>query len=87
MNTATIAREVPTAELSAPFEAPRAIRRKDERLFRLLMCVSLPLCLVGATVTRLLPWLDSREDTGPRGSILAEAVSSARSAIAIALNN
>jgi hypothetical protein len=91
MNTAMIAHdhhETQPRPARSRTDSTQTVRRSDERLFRVLLWVSFPMCLLGVILTRIFPGLRSTEqgDTAC-ASVFSEAVSSARSAIAIALNN
>lgn len=84
MNTASFVRDA-ARDITPPSATPADTGRRDEeRLFRLLLWIAFPLCLVGAAVTRAMPWTGG---DGPKQSVIAEAAGNARSAIAIALNS
>lgn len=84
MNTVSFVRDV-ASDIARPTAAPVDTgRRSEERLFRVLLWIAFPLCLVGTAVTRAMPWTGG---DGPKQSLVAEAAGNARSAIAIALNS
>lgn len=78
--------DAPLAGIAPALDAePAATRERDERLFVLVLLVSFPLFLIVAVSARLMP--GGSPEAKPRGSIFAEAASTARATIAIAFND
>jgi hypothetical protein len=72
--------EMPThAHDAAPAASAPVMRRRDERVFLLVLLLCFPLFLVGAIASHL-----AGSGADKRGSVFAEAAANARAAIATA---
>ncbi|MDE2080756.1 MAG: hypothetical protein KGI90_05345 [Burkholderiales bacterium] len=78
-----------TALTHKPTPGPVRRRRvEDERTFQLLFLLSFPIFLAMALGARVLPGAKSGDEARqPRGSLFTDAATTARSTLAIALND
>jgi hypothetical protein len=70
-----------TTQLADNFK--RSVKQRDERLFQAIFILSFPIFLVLVLATRLSPAGEAKKER----SILSEASASARSVIAVALQD